>query len=119
MREPNDALRAARERMPSRLAPGEPMTRTELADAVNAWLWEATDRRFELDDHLIGKWERGVVRYPIREYRAALRAVLDVDTDAELGFRPPTHRAVATATVVGEVTALTSRRRPVSGTMTR
>lgn len=102
MREPNDALRAARERMPSRLAPGEPMTRTELADAVNAWLWEATDRRFELDDHLIGKWERGVVRYPIREYRAALRAVLDVDTDAELGFRPPTHRAVATATVVGE-----------------
>ena len=97
MGEHNAALRAARERLPSRLAPDEPMTRAELADAVNAWLWETTGRRFELDDHLIGKWERGVVRYPIREYRAALRAVLGVDTDAELGFRPPTRRA----TVIG------------------
>jgi hypothetical protein len=70
------------------------MTRAELADAVNAWLWETTRRRFELDDHLIGKWERGVVRYPIREYRAALRAVLGVDTDDALGFRPPAARGV-------------------------
>jgi hypothetical protein len=94
VREPNDALRAARERMPSRLAPGEPMTRVELADEINAWLWETTGRRFELDDHLIGKWERGIVRYPIRQYRAALRAVLAVDTDAELGFRPPARRSL-------------------------
>jgi hypothetical protein len=83
--EHNAALRAARERLPSRLAPGEPMTRAELAEAVNAWLWENTGRRFELDDHLIGKWERGVVRQPILQYRVALRAVLSVDTDAELG----------------------------------
>jgi hypothetical protein len=95
VREPNDALRAARERMPSRLAPGEPMTRAELADAVNAWLSEATGRRFELDDHLIGKWERGIVRYPIRQYRTALRAVLGVDDDSELGFRPPSNRVSA------------------------
>jgi hypothetical protein len=86
--EHNAALRAARERLSSRLAPGEPMTRAELAEAVNAWLWENTGRRFELDDHLIGKWERGVVRQPIRQYRVALRAVLGVDTDAELGFSP-------------------------------
>lgn len=97
MREPNDALRAARERTPSRLTPGEAMTRAELADAVNAWLWENTGRRFELDDHLIGKWERGIVRYPIRQYRVALRAVLGVDTDVELGFRPPTRRVSAPA----------------------
>jgi hypothetical protein len=98
VREPNHALRAARERMHSRLAPGEPMTRAELADAVNAWLWKETDRRFELDDHLIGKWERGVVRQPIREYRAALRAVLGVDTDTELGFRAPARPSVIATT---------------------
>jgi hypothetical protein len=92
VREPNDALRAARERTPSRFTPGETMTRAELADAVNAWLWENTGGRFELDDHLIGKWERGIVRYPIRPYRVALRAVLGVGTDAELGFCPPTRR---------------------------
>jgi len=96
--EHNAALRSARERLPSRLAPDEPMTRAELADAVNAWLWQTTGRRFELDDHLIGKWERGVVQYPIREYRAALRAVLGVDSDTELGFRPPTRRGATAAT---------------------
>ena len=68
---------------------GEHLTRAELAEMVNTWLWEHTGRRFELDDHLIGKWERGVVRYPIAPYRAALRTVLDVDTDAALGFTPP------------------------------
>ncbi|MGH8964167.1 MAG: transcriptional regulator, partial [Actinomycetes bacterium] len=102
MREPDHALRAARERMPSRLAPGEPMTRAELADAVNAWLWKETDRRFDLDDHLIGKWERGVVRQPIRQYRVALRAVLGVDTDTELGFRAPDRLSVVTATALAD-----------------
>jgi tetratricopeptide (TPR) repeat protein len=98
--EHNRALRAARERMPSRNTPGEYTTRAELAEAVNQYLWETTGRRFDLDDHLIGKWERGVVRYPIREYRAALRAVLAADTDAELGFYPPAHRAVLAAPAV-------------------
>jgi len=87
--------------MPSRLAPGEHMTRAEVADAVNRYLWDTTGRRYELDDHLIGKWERGVVRYPIREYRAALRAVLDAVADTELGFHPPAYRAV-TAVIVGQ-----------------
>ena len=87
MREPNEALRAARERMPSRLTPGEAMTRAELADAVNAWLWENTGRRFELDDHLIGKWERGIVHYPIRQYRAALRSLDDAELAGTIGGR--------------------------------
>ena len=69
--------------------PGGHLTRAELAEMVNMWLWEHTGHLFELDDHLIGKWERGVVRYPIAPYRAALRTVLDVDTDAALGFTPP------------------------------
>lgn len=93
----NALLRAARERLPSRAAPGEHLTRAELADAVNAWLWEATRLRYELDDHLIGKWERGAVRWPIAPYRSALRAVLGVGTDAELGFRAPTRRRAATS----------------------
>jgi len=91
--EDNSLLRAARERVPSRRIPGERLSRTELAESVNAWLWEHTDRRFELDDHLIGKWERGRVLWPIAAYRAALRAVLDVDSDAALGFRPPSRRS--------------------------
>lgn len=86
MGERNARLRTARERLPSPRLPGGHMSRADLADAVNAWLWEHTGRRFELDDHLVGKWERGVVRHPIEPYRAALRAVLGVVMDEELGF---------------------------------
>lgn len=87
--EPNAALRLARERVPSRLAPGEPLSRAELADLVNAWLWRETGRRYALDDHAVGRWERGRVRWPIAPYRVGLRAVLGVDTDAALGFHGP------------------------------
>lgn len=95
-REPNQRLRAVRERTPSRRVPGAPMSRTELADSVNAFLWERTGRRYALDDHAIGKWERGAVRCPIPEYRAALRVILGAD-DAGLGF-PPARDTVTTAT---------------------
>jgi hypothetical protein len=87
MVEPNHALRAARERLPSRRVPGAPLSRAELAEAVNAHLWTRTGRRYELDDHLIGKWERGTVRTPSAPYRAALRTVLRIHSDADLGFR--------------------------------
>ena len=43
----NDLLSASRERTPSRLAPGECMSRRELAEAVNAWLWETTRQRYD------------------------------------------------------------------------
>lgn len=76
---------------------------------MNTWLWETTRRRFELDDHLIGKWERGVVRYPIREYRSALRAVLGVDTDDALGFHPPARRVDETASGALPALALWAR----------
>ncbi|MFD9703860.1 hypothetical protein [Lentzea sp. NPDC059081] len=88
MTEPNNLLRAARERTPSRVAPGEPMSRRELAEAVNRWLWVTTAERYELDAHSIGRWERGAVRWPGAHYRAALRSVLSAETDADLGFRP-------------------------------
>ncbi|GAA4024910.1 hypothetical protein GCM10022247_56680 [Allokutzneria multivorans] len=86
--QPNDLLRAARERRPSRLAPGEPMSRQELAQAVNEWLWTTTGRRYELDAHAVARWERGAVRWPQAQYRSALRHVLGVNSDTALGFRP-------------------------------
>lgn len=84
----NDALRATRLSRPSALLDGEPMSRAELADAVNAHLWQTTHARYALDAHTIARYERGVVRWPSAAYRSALRAVLGVATDAQLGFRP-------------------------------
>lgn len=87
---PNDRLRKARENTPSRAVPGEPMSRSELAEAVNAHVWTASGKRTRtaLDAHTIARYERGAVRWPGTAYRAGLRAVLGVATDAELGFVP-------------------------------
>ncbi|MFC5055391.1 XRE family transcriptional regulator [Saccharothrix xinjiangensis] len=63
------------------------MSRRELAEAVNTWLWRATGKRYSLDAHTLARYERGAVRWPGEHYRAGLRHVLGVDTDAELGFR--------------------------------
>lgn len=87
MPEPNELLRTARERVESPSCPGEPMTRQELAEAVNAQVYRATEKLTAVDANHVGKWERGTIRWPAAHYRAALRAVLDVGTDAELGFR--------------------------------
>jgi hypothetical protein len=89
MPEPNELLRAARERTPSRRAPGEQMSRAELAEAVCSWLWETTETKYELDGHYIAKLERGAVRWPGAAYRSGLRYVLNVADDSELGFVPP------------------------------
>ena len=85
----NGLLRAARERTPSRRAPGEHMSRAELAEAVCAWLWETTKTKYDLDGHYIAKLERGAVRWPGAAYRSGLRQVLNVASDNELGFAPP------------------------------
>ncbi|MEV4261044.1 hypothetical protein [Kribbella sp. NPDC049584] len=95
MSEPNEMLRGARERTPSRRAPGEHMSRAELADAICAWLWDTTEIKYELDGHYIAKLERGAVRWPGAAYRSGLRHVLDVAADNELGFYPPSGVAVA------------------------
>ncbi|MFI5690502.1 hypothetical protein ACIA58_01570 [Kribbella sp. NPDC051586] len=89
MPEPNDLLRTAREHTPSRRAPGEHMSRGELADAICAWLWDTTEIKYELDGHYIAKLERGAVRWPGAAYRSGLRHVLNVAFDNELGFFPP------------------------------
>jgi len=90
--EPNDRLRRARERIKSPHATGEALSRQELAELVNAWVFEHTEdhRVIELDANYIGKLEQGAIRWPQdRDRRAAFRAVLGVATDAELGFRRP------------------------------
>ncbi|WP_054055641.1 hypothetical protein [Alloactinosynnema sp. L-07] len=62
------------------------MSRAELAEAVNAWLWETTGERFDLDARAVARWERGAVRWPGAYYRSALRQVLGALDDAALGF---------------------------------
>ncbi|WP_324197306.1 XRE family transcriptional regulator [Nocardia cyriacigeorgica] len=82
---PNLKLQQCREATPSPTMPGRPMTRAELAEAVNDHLWRTTGRRRELDAHTIARYERGVVRWPGKDYRRALCAVLNA-TETELGF---------------------------------
>lgn len=86
MREPNDQLRAARQRTESPTYPGECLSRAELAELVNGHLYDRTGRVVELDANYVGKLERGVIRWPCRDYRDAFRAVLGAATDAALGF---------------------------------
>ena len=87
---PNDRLRAAREARESQAMAGEPMSRSELAEAVNAHVWQASGHKTKttLDANTIARYERGDVRWPSSMYRTALRAVLGAETDAELGFAP-------------------------------
>ncbi|MBF5001089.1 XRE family transcriptional regulator [Nocardia sp. BSTN01] len=61
------------------------MSRRELAEAVNSFLWRTQGIRREIDAHTIARYERGVVRWPGKEYRTALSAILGA-TVAELGF---------------------------------
>lgn len=86
--ERNVKLRSLREGVPSQEAPGEPMSRAELAEAVNDYLWESTGRRYQLDGHTVARYERGAVRWPSAPYRSGLRHVLGASSDAELGFHP-------------------------------
>ncbi|WP_434742452.1 hypothetical protein [Micromonospora sp. SH-82] len=62
------------------------MSRQELAEAVNTYLYEQHRHHFVVDARYIGKLERGEHRWPFARYRTALRAVLGNVTDAELGF---------------------------------
>ena len=75
------------------------MSRSELAEAANAYLWQAGPNKQHglLDATAVARYERGEVRWPTAPYRAALRSVLNASTDAELGFRPTARgRAVGT-----------------------
>lgn len=90
----NDRLRAAREAIASPRVPGACASRTELAELVNAWLATNTTRPGILDDAYVARLERGRIRWPNSDYRAAFRAVLGAQSDAELGFHPTGSRRV-------------------------
>ncbi|WP_157180355.1 hypothetical protein [Protofrankia coriariae] len=90
---PNEQLRAARLRTGSAEIPGEPLSRQELAERVNRWTFHRDGRITEVDGNYIGKLERGVIRWPQRCYREALRAILRVETDRDLGFHRPARNA--------------------------
>ncbi len=77
--------------MPSPRVPGACLSRVELAEAVNDWLYRNTGRCGALDGNYIARLERGAVRRPGRDYRAGFRAVLGATDDAELGFVVPSH----------------------------
>lgn len=89
---PNALLVEARHRLASPQRAGQRMSRTELADAVNA----ALDRLYPgrdlgahyVDHRWVGKLDRGEHRWPSEERRAGLRHVLGA-TDADLGLYSP------------------------------
>ncbi|WNV88262.1 helix-turn-helix domain-containing protein [Umezawaea sp. Da 62-37] len=81
---PNNLLRAARY--------AADLTQGQLAERANALFEAATGRGGAMDDNYIGKLERGLHRWPNHGYRAALRAVLEVTSDRDLGFASPRSR---------------------------
>ena len=82
----NEHLRRRREVMSSPSGSGLPMTRAELAAAVNQYIWATTGEECHLDVDTLARYERGQLRWPRATYRDGLRAVLGVGTDANLGF---------------------------------
>ena len=64
MAEPNDQLRRARERTESPHATGEALSRQQLAELVNACVFEHTEdhRVIELDANYIGKLDIGAAK---------------------------------------------------------
>jgi len=65
------------------------MSRQELADAVNAYLWSTYGQVFNVTDNQISKLERGTTRWPHAPVRRGFREVLGVTGDAGLGFYNP------------------------------
>ncbi len=82
----NKQLRAARERTASLTSPEVCLSRQELAELVNAWVWEHHEKMVEHSANWVGQLERGKIRWPGKVSREALRAILGVSTDAALGF---------------------------------
>lgn len=82
----NDHLRQWRESTPSPSGSKSPMSRRELAEAVNQYIWRTTGKRILLDADTLRRYERGQIRWPGAHYRDGLRAVLGAASDAELGF---------------------------------
>jgi transcriptional regulator with XRE-family HTH domain len=75
---PNEQLRAARE--------AHGLTQERVADELNRLIYEATGRETGIDANKVSRLERGVIRWPSKVERAALRALFAVTDDADLGL---------------------------------
>jgi hypothetical protein len=92
-------------RLRSMVRPGEPMGPAELTRLVNQYIERnhpENGRQHLLGPKDLGRLERQGVRWPHEVRREALRSVLGVDSDADLGFMPPRRHSA------DEVTALSS-----------
>ena len=94
-KEPNNALREARLRQPSTSGSGRAMSRQELAEAINSYLYTETGQVYRIDANHVGKFEQGVIRWPTASVRTALRAILGARTDRDLGFHSTRQPPVA------------------------
>ncbi|MBN1170635.1 MAG: hypothetical protein JXA67_00495 [Micromonosporaceae bacterium] len=83
---PNRLLQRARLRTPSPSGSGRPMSRQELADAVNAYVAQHDLAEATLDANQVGKLECGRRRWPGELRRAGFRHVLGAASDRDLGF---------------------------------
>jgi hypothetical protein len=56
-------------------SPGLPLSRQELAEAVNAFIRQANEghQLGAVEANHVGKWERGVICWPTVQHRAALQ----------------------------------------------
>ncbi|MEV4703925.1 hypothetical protein [Actinoplanes sp. NPDC049316] len=82
----NGRLTRARRRLLSPSGSGRTMSRQELADAANAYLWSRYKVVDRLDATYIGHLEQGRYRWPGARRREALRHVLGVVKDSDVGF---------------------------------
>jgi hypothetical protein len=85
-KKPNDQFRAARQRTASLTHSDECLSRQEVADLANTWIWEHRHKKLQLTANYIGKIEQGVIRWPNALSREAFRKIFNVPKDSELGF---------------------------------
>src|SRR5262249_43253906 len=97
--EENEKLREARERTVSLANPDECLSRQELAELVNEWVWKHHHKMVVVSANYIGQLERGKIRWPGKLYREAFRAILSVSKDSALGFVNPRRAVVKLADV--------------------
>ncbi|MGH3850676.1 MAG: XRE family transcriptional regulator, partial [Pseudonocardiaceae bacterium] len=83
----NNEFRDARQNTESPTHLGYCLTREELAERVNAYIYDHHKKKMtEASANYIGQVERGEISWPGKLYREAFREILGVPTDAALGF---------------------------------
>lgn len=80
------AAKEARQRTASPTHPKECLSRQELAELINTWIWDHHNTIAEATANYVGQLERGTIRWPGKSVREARRAILGAPTDSALGF---------------------------------